>query len=102
MNHDDVRTVLYGLSMNPTNDDRDEAIKTVMRNSEDPPKTREVTVPFPGRREVRLTVPVDRFTAEDWKYMLRVFEAMKPGLLTEEETQPDLTEMKAQHVAGSG
>jgi hypothetical protein len=98
MDHDDARTILHGLALNSSDARRNAAMETVMRQREDPTKTREVTVPFPGGREVRLTVPADRFTVEDWKYLLRVFEAMRPGLLTEEEEPPDLSRVKAQLV----
>ena len=80
MDHSDTRTILLGLADNPTGDNRSEAIKVVMAQRSE---SRQVVVPFPAGREVILRVPADRFTAEDWKYMLRVFEAMRPGLLTD-------------------
>jgi hypothetical protein len=54
------------------------ALEVVMAERDEQP-TRKVVVPFPAGRAVTLEVPT-RLSDEDWGYMLRVFEAMKPGL----------------------
>lgn len=50
------------------------------------------TIPMlpPGSPPVTLLLPTRTISAENWEYMLRVLEAMRPGLVTRDDAEvPD-------------
>lgn len=86
LSHNAARTILLALAEDPKSEDKRAALEVVMAEKTTAP-VREFVVPLPGRAcEVSFRVPSDGLSAADWDYMLRVLDAMRPGLIVRQES----------------